>query len=123
MTKSILVIDDDHLVVKSLVRLLENEGYSVSGAESGNQALDLIRDNTFDLIISDIRMPDINGIQTSYNIRDFLKKNKKQAIPVIFITGYSDEGSYNEAKKLNKDYYSKIPAKHDLAFLPIDSKV
>jgi CheY-like chemotaxis protein len=101
MAKKILVIDDDHLVVKSLARLLEQEGYSVSCAENSNQALDLIGHVDFDLIISDIRMPGMNGIETTNNIRDVLRLRNKETIPIIFITGYSDETSYNEAKKLN----------------------
>jgi len=101
MEKKILVIDDDLLVVKSLAKLLQQEGYSVSSAQSGREALDLIKDIDFDLIISDIRMPETNGIETTYNIKDILKEKNKEKIPVIFITGYSDEASYKEAKKLN----------------------
>jgi len=101
MAKKILVIDDDHLVVKSLERLLLGEGYNVICAESGAEALDLIERTDFDLVISDIKMPGVNGIETAHNIKNVLKEKNKDAAPVIFITGYSDEKSYDEAKKMN----------------------
>ena len=109
MSKNILVIDDDHLVVKSLARLLEREGYSVSGAESGQEALNLIENADFDLIISDVRMPEMNGIETTCNIKDILKEKNKEAIPVIFITGYTSETNYNRAQKLGPTDYIYKP--------------
>lgn len=100
-TKNILIIDDDRLVVKSLAKLLEKEGYNVSCVEGGLQACDLVERTEFDLIISDIRMPVVNGIETVSNIKEILEKKNKVRIPVIFITGYSDEGNYKDAEKLN----------------------
>lgn len=99
--KNILIIDDDRLVAKSLAKLLEKEGYNVSCVESGSQACDLIDHTGFDLIISDIRMPVVNGIETAINIKEILGKKNKAEIPIIFITGYSDEGNYKDAEKLN----------------------
>ena len=101
MEKSILLIDDDRLVLRSLARLLEKEGYNVICAESGQQAVDLSDHTNFDLIISDIKMPGLNGIQTTYNIKNIFKEKDKKMVPVIFITGYADETSCNEAKNLN----------------------
>lgn len=101
MPKNILVIDDDHLVVKSLARLLEKEGYDITCTESGHEALALLVSTNFDLIITDIKMPEMNGIELVSSIKDMLKFKKKKDIPIIFITGYSDEKSYTDAKKLN----------------------
>jgi CheY-like chemotaxis protein len=99
-TKKILVIDDDHLVAKSLSKLLETAGYNIESAESCNKALELIEQIDFNLIILDIKMPEVNGIKTAQNIRSSLQKKNKSLIPIIFITGYADESSYNDAKKL-----------------------
>lgn len=101
MNKNILLIDDNHLVVKSLGRLLESEGYSVVAVESGREALKVIEKMNFDLIISDIRMPDINGVETICKIRESLKRRCKKQIPEIFITGYAEGQSHDKAKELN----------------------
>lgn len=101
LTKNILIIDDDRLVTKSLAKLLEKEGYNISCVEGGIQACDLIDHAEFDLIISDVRMPGVNGIETVTNIKEILGKKNKAEIPVIFITGYSDEENYKDAEKLN----------------------
>lgn len=111
MAKKILVVDDDHLVVKSLAKLLEQTGYIVSCAENSYEALDLIKRQDFDLIISDIRMPGVDGIETASNIKDVLRAKNKKEIPTIFITGYSDEKSYNNAKKVSPS---------DFIFKPFD---
>lgn len=101
MSKKILVIDDDQLVARSLARLLENEGFTLSWADNGEKALEIISENEFDLIISDIRLPGMDGIEINSRIKNHLKEKNKKEIPVIFITGYSDEKSYNEAQNLN----------------------
>lgn len=100
MAKKILIVDDDRLVATSLATLLKAEGYIVNSAESGREAFDLINQDEFDLIISDIRMPEINGIEMMNYINNDLKTKNKKAIPVVFITGYSDETSFNAAKKM-----------------------
>lgn len=100
MAKNILIIDDDRLVVKSLARLLETEGYLVGTAENAKEALVLVEQKNFDLIISDIRMPGINGIEMVSVLNNNLKNKQKDNIPVIFITGYTDEAKFNEAKNL-----------------------
>lgn len=113
IAKKILVIDDDRLVLKSLKRLLENEGYIICCAENGQQAIDLIDQTELDLIISDIRMPGANGIETAHDIRGMFKKKNKEIIPIIFITGYSDENSYNEAQKIGASDFIYKPFDKD----------
>lgn len=101
MAKSILVIDDDRLVAKSLGKLLEMQDYEVSIAQSGQEALDIVAKLDFDLIIADIRMPDIDGVETFRRIQQFLKNAGKRDPSVIFITGYPNDPSHQEAKKVN----------------------
>lgn len=119
MAKNILLIDDDHLVTKSLSRLLEKEEYTVSCAESGAQALILIEQADFDLIISDVRMSEMNGIETVNNIKAILKKKNKEPIPIIFITGYSDKQSYNEAQQINPTDFIYKPFEKEKFLLSI----
>ncbi len=101
MPKNILIIDDDRLVVKSLAKLITSQGYNVAYAQSGKEALGFIEECDFDLIISDIRMPQMNGFETIRNIKSTQEKKNKPQTPVIFITGYSDSITPDEAKKLN----------------------
>lgn len=112
--KNILVIDDDHLVVKSLSRLLEVAGYIVKTAESGQEALAKISESKFDLIIADIRMPVMNGVETIQNIQQYLQNNDKNRIPVIFITGYTDSNVQDDAKKLNASDFIYKPFDKEL---------
>lgn len=108
MPKNILVIDDEELVIESLKKLLRREGYEVTIAESGKEALQKIKDINFDLIVSDIRMPGMDGIEIIKNIREyFMQKNMKQ-VPEIFITGVSSEESLRSAQELKvADYIYK----------------
>ncbi|MBI5144796.1 MAG: response regulator [Candidatus Omnitrophica bacterium] len=101
MAKNILVIDDNHLVVKSLGRLLELEGYNVVAVENGKEALGAVEKEDFNLVISDIRMAEIDGVETIRKIRESLKRREKKQIPEIFITGYTDGEEHAQAKKLN----------------------
>jgi len=101
MPKKILVIDDEELVIRSLSKLLGRNGFEVSVVKSGQDALVIIKEEEFDLIISDIRMPGMNGIESVKWIYEFLIKKGAKNPPVIFITGYADEKLEKEAIDLN----------------------
>jgi len=109
MTKSILIIDDDKLIAITLKRLLTREGYSVITALSGIRALALIQRYDFDLIMSDIKMPNMDGIETVKKIRKYLAENNKKPIPEIFITAYAKEDIYQKALELNASGYIQKP--------------
>lgn len=66
--KAILVVDDEPINYKLLNAILSRNGYSVQYAENGYKAIDMTHDNEYDLIIMDIKMPGINGIETSRQI-------------------------------------------------------
>lgn len=102
MKKNILVIDDDGMIVKTIGSLLKREGYVVDISETGQQAIEKIRTVDFNLIITDIRMPQMDGIETISCIRKILKDEKKQDIPIIFITGYADSNAHIKAEKFGK---------------------
>ena len=108
MAKRILVIDDEALVIESLKKLLKKKGYDVSIAKNGLEAMQRIEEGDFDLIVSDIRMPDMNGIEIIKKIREYLKRKGKGSVPEILITGYASKENLEEAKKLNvADYIYK----------------
>lgn len=105
--KKILLIEDDEIVREMFTAMLEHEGYSVSGAVNGFNGLALYNSMSFDLIITDIIMPEKEGIETIVEIR---KNNKK--IPIIAVSGGGriNPDSYLEiAKALGANYVFSKP--------------
>lgn len=109
MKKKILVIDDEEILIRSLSKLLEKVDYEVYTARNGQDAIEMIKDESFDLIVCDIRMPGINGVETIRKIREFYGSQKSNHPPNIFITGYVDHETENEAKTLNPSAYILKP--------------
>lgn len=108
MAKNILVIDDEGLVTKTLQKLFKREGFNAVVAGSGQEAIEQCKNCDFDLIVSDIRMPVQDGIETIKQIRELLKVSGKKPVPEILITGYTDENSYKNALDLKvADYIYK----------------
>ena len=109
MSKRILVIDDESLVADSLRRLLKKSGFEAEITNSGIEALEKIKQFDFDLIVSDIRMPDMDGVEVIKKIRTYLKDEGKPAVPEILITGYASDENLEEAQKLEvADYIYKV---------------
>ena len=108
MNKNILIIDDDPLVIKTIRKLLEREGYFVEIAKSASEGQEKIKDGNFQLIICDIRMPQTSGIELIRQFKKNQKEEDKVEIPVIFITGYASDAAPEEARELGaKDYILK----------------
>lgn len=81
----ILVVDDEKVLVKGIKFNLENEGYEVEVGYDGEAAVDLARGGGFDLIILDLMMPKIDGLQACMRIREFSN------VPVIMLTARSED--------------------------------
>ena len=81
----ILVVDDEKLLVKGIKFNLENEGYQVECAYDGAAAVELARSGGFDLIILDLMMPEIDGLEACMRIREFSN------VPVIMLTARSED--------------------------------
>jgi len=109
MGKKILVIDDEELITKSLVLALEKSGYEVLVAKRCDDALAMAEAIDFDLIISDIRMPGIDGIETVRRILDLMITRKIKQAPRIFMTGYADPSAEESAKTLKPNAYILKP--------------
>lgn len=84
---TVLVVDDVPDVTEMIELLLKHAGYDVSTAESAKDALHLARVNRYDLVISDIGMPDMNGYELAAALRELATYNKT---PLIAVTGYSE---------------------------------
>jgi CheY-like chemotaxis protein len=90
--KHILWIDDEIQILKPLVLLLNNHGYEVSGATSGDEGCELLEKGDFDLVLLDEIMPGKDGIRTLKSIREF-----NSDIPVVMITKSEDEAMIDKA--------------------------
>jgi DNA-binding NtrC family response regulator len=114
----ILVVDDDSSIRNMLSIVLKNSGYDAAAAESSESALKRLKAETFHLIISDIKMPGISGIE-------LLKKIKviNPGIPVIMITAFASTNDAVEAMKLGAEDYITKPFNLDELKLIIEKSL
>ena len=102
MPKRILVIDDERMITQTTKNLLDRKGYTTVTTLNGKEALDLITHNDFDLILCDIRMPEMNGVETAKKIKELFRKQNKKCAPIIFFTGYAEGNAYDEAQVIGE---------------------
>ena len=101
--KTVLIVDDEDMLRSGLVRAFKNKGYNVLDSSNAKDALALVKGQVVDLVISDICMPEENGVTLLEKIR-----SEHPAIPVvIFITGFSDFTSEQCVEKGAKAVFTK----------------
>ena len=103
---TILVVDDETMMRNLLEKILVRDGYCVLLAEDGDRALEVLKENKIDLIISDMKMPRLNGFE--------LLKIVKQEYPhvgMIMMTAYGDTYTVKDALLLGADEYITKPFK------------
>ena len=88
MPKRILVVDDDEMVLMALNELLKPEGYEIDSAGSAKDALNKIDESRYDLLMLDIIMPEMNGLELCKIIRD---REDYRETPIVFLTAKSRE--------------------------------
>ncbi len=99
----ILIIDDEDIVRTSCQRILEPEGYTVETAKSGPEGLNLLSRNVFDLVLTDLKMPDMDGIEVLRKIKEMWSD-----IETIIMTGYGTVSTAVKAMKIGAfDYIEK----------------
>ncbi len=108
-TGRILVVDDEANLRHTVARILQRAGFEVTTAASGKEGLTLLAQQTFDLVYMDIRMPDMNGIETLQAISAAHPK-----LPVILFTGQPDLNSAVSALRQGATDYLQKPLKPDL---------
>lgn len=102
--KKILVIDDEAIVRLSCERTLIPEGYHVQSVASGSEGLKLLEQESFPVVLLDLKMPDMDGIEVLSKIKKIQPKSK-----VIMITGYSTVETAVKALKLGAANYIEKP--------------
>lgn len=114
LKKNILIIDDDGMITRTLCDLLKRSGYYANASQDGFDAVDKTEDSDFDLIISDIKMPQMDGLETIKRIRKAARAKNRRKVPVIFITGYADSELTLEARKMGEVLLKPFEAKEFL---------
>jgi len=101
--KQIFLVEDDREIAKNLTRLLETEGFSVRHAPTQAEAVQLLGQETFDLALVDISLPDGNGFAVCTQVK------QAQDIPVLFLTASGDEASVVTGLNMGADDYITKP--------------
>lgn len=87
MGKTILVVDDDAMNLRMTEMILKKKGYDVKKADSGQAALAFLQEETVDLILLDVEMPEMNGIETLDAIRE---RRELAELPIVFLSSSED---------------------------------
>ncbi|HEX9814911.1 MAG TPA: response regulator, partial [Myxococcota bacterium] len=101
---NILVVDDEELYRRALERILVRVGHNVATARDATSALEIVSSQPIDLVLADIKMPGINGLELVRQIHEFAPD-----LPCIVVTGYASPESSVEALKAGAYWYLEKP--------------
>ena len=104
----ILIVDDEKIALNNLIYILKKENYEVTGTQSGARALSLLEEKEFDLILTDLKMEKVDGMQILTRSRELYPDTE-----VIMITGYATVDSAINAMKAGAYHYIAKPFKLD----------
>lgn len=111
----ILIADDDNDLRTSLNEELQKEGYQISTASNGKEALALLQSNKFDVAILDIKMPKVDGFEVLKSV-----KKEHPKMKVIMLTAYADLKNANLCKSLGADDVVEKPFEYGDLFSSIE---
>jgi len=106
---NVLMVDDELVVLEAFVDILEDEGYTMFTADNGEKAVEILRANPIDIVVSDIKMPGMDGLELLSVVREI-----DADIPVIMATAYSSIESTVESMKRGASNYLIKPVKIEL---------
>lgn len=104
--KRILIVDDDITLKTALIRYLQNRGYSILEASSGTEALSLFEQNPPDVVVSDVIMPGMDGLEFCRRLR---ATRSGQLVPFIFLSGRKDLDDRIQGHQMGADDYLVKP--------------
>jgi len=104
VNKTVMLIDDEAIILKTMASKLANEGFTVLAAATGMEALEILSRQTVHMVITDLMMPDMNGIEVLERVKEYNKE-----IAVIILTGYGELTSAVEALRLGAEDYLLKP--------------
>ena len=112
---SILVVEDNRVNQKLILKLLERAGHLTALANNGREALELIETSHFDLALMDVQMPEMDGVETTFRIRHRENLAGAQRMPIIGLTAHAMKGDRERFLAAGMDdYLSKPVAVEDL---------
>ena len=112
MSKKVLVAEDSSVIQNLTKKILQMQSYQISSVKNGKQVLDVLQKENFDIILMDINMPIMDGMECSRNIRA-LDDPEKSKIPIIAITGNAQNYSIDEFKEAGINDYLPKPLNFD----------
>ena len=104
----VLVVEDEFSLAKGLQMVMNEEGYAVDMSHTGQGALDKFRTKDFDLMVADLRLPDIDGMEVIQRVRE-----KRPETKVVIITGYPSISTAVQAVKMGVSDYLRKPFTDD----------
>ncbi len=104
-TKTVLIVDDHASMRATLTRMVSKKGFVADSAENGLQAVEKCKEKHYDLIVLDIRMPELNGVEALAEIR----KLPEQPDKVMFMSAYALDELKMEAERLGYDRFLSKP--------------
>ena len=116
MKRKILIVDDEIIILKCILVDLRRSDYSVDTAENGEQALAMLEKEKYDLVITDLMMEGIGGLELLAEI-----KKKSPDMPVIIMTGYGELDSAIEALRLGAADYLLKPCNNEELILRVEN--
>ena len=108
---NVLLVEDNFLNQKVVIATLEKAGHKVDLAENGKIAVELYQENIYDLILMDIQMPIMDGIEATKNIRKLEKENKRPAIKIMAVTAFALERDKEQCLNAGMDEFLSKPFK------------
>ena len=106
MAKTVLIVEDNELNMKLFRDLLEAHGYQTSGTSNGFESLDLVRKLRPDLILMDIQLPQVSGLEVTRWIKD---DPELRAIPVVAVTAFAMKGDEERIREGGCEAYLSKP--------------
>ena len=110
----VLLVEDNIVNQLLAVKILEAEGYPVDVAENGQKAVDMIQKNKYALILMDMQMPVMDGLEASRTIRAWEQTQKRSPVPIIALTAHAVEGYKEVCIENGLDDYMTKPMRRDL---------
>ena len=107
--RNVLVVDDDPVVGKSFNRVLSGKGYKVITAENAAQALEMLREQECDLVVTDIKMPGMDGLELAEHV-----KARRPWMPVVIVTGFGSPSNAARAKAAGVAGFMHKPLSPDM---------
>ncbi|HEX3872068.1 MAG TPA: response regulator, partial [Pirellulales bacterium] len=119
---SILLVEDGFINREVAVGLLELKGHKVDIAENGLEALKILEDQRFDVILMDLEMPELDGVETTKEIRR-REQSEGSRVPIIAMTAHAVQGYREQCLVAGMDEYITKPISPDELFATIDAVV